>query len=347
MALDSSTVRISFNPGEAERGGAARHPRAHRRVEDLGVALEDVGDTHGHRAVDEDEQVRDAVLGEQFRQVPEDLLRALEREARHDDVAAAPPGLGDHRGEALLDLHARVVDPIAVGRLDDDPVGVRRRLRIVEQRLVPAADVPGEEQPPPVRAEPPVDEDRGRAEDVAGVAEARREAAAERDLVAIGGRREERERRLHVLRRVERHLGVRTGAPLALVALPLEGRVLDLEFGGIGEHDRGDLRRDGRRHDPSAEAVAHQPRQVAAVVDVGVREQHRVDGGGGDGEGLPVAGQELPLLVEPAVDEHARAPVLEQVARAGDVVGGAEEGQPGRGPGLAPFSATLHGTSVR
>ena len=62
------------------------------------------------------------------------------------------------------------------------------------------------------------------------------------------------------------------------------------------------------------------------MVDVGVGEQHRCDGGGQEGEGAVVQfALGLRALEHAAVDEHARCRRLDKVAGAGDGAGGAME----------------------
>jgi len=59
-----------------------------------------------------------------------------------------------------------------------------------------------------------------------------------------------------------------------------------------------------RRPDRAAEAVGHEPRQVAGVVDVRVGQDDVVDRGGFDRQGLPVAQpQVLEALEQAAVDQ--------------------------------------------
>ena len=75
-----------------------------------------------------------------------------------------------------------------------------------------------------------------------------------------------------------------------------------------------------------------EPRQIAAMIEMGVREDNRVDAAGGKRQRLPVAfAQFLQALEEAAVDENAHAGGVEKVFRAGYRARGAEESQ-GRHP---------------
>ena len=72
--------------------------------------------------------------------------------------------------------------------------------------------------------------------------------------------------------------------------------------------------------------LLHQRRQEAAVVEVGVAEHHGVDRRRLDRKRRPVAlAQRLVALEQPAVEQDARTAGVDQVARAGDRVGGTEE----------------------
>ena len=156
---------------------------------------------------------------------------------------------------------------------------------------------------------------------------------------------------VHRGQRVERPDGVglgveREGRGVLGVAPPVGPcRLLLVEVAGVGQHDAGQLGRAGRAPHRSPEAVAHEGRQVAAVVDVGVGEHDRVDAGRRDGEALPVAlPQLLQALEEAAVDEHPTGGRVEQEAGAGDGAGGPEEAQD-RVVGAVRRDA--HGANVR
>ena len=84
----------------------------------------------------------------------------------------------------------------------------------------------------------------------------------------------------------------------------------------------------------AGETLAHHARQVARVVEVRVREQHRVDLPRLEGRARPVA---QPELLEPlehaAVDQHPRAIRLEQLLAPGDRARRAVEGESHRRAG--------------
>ncbi|MNW22643.1 hypothetical protein D3C71_2242630 [compost metagenome] len=57
----------------------------------------------------------------------------------------------------------------------------------------------------------------------------------------------------------------------------------------VGQQDAAKLRGAHGAEDPTAEAVAHQQRQIAAVIDMGMREHHRIERSRIDRKGVPIA----------------------------------------------------------
>lgn len=65
--------------------------------------------------------------------------------------------------------------------------------------------------------------------------------------------------------------------------------------------------------DPARETVPHQRWKIAAVVDVGVGEEHIVDRRRLDGKPLPVPqAQFFETLKQAAIDQHTAAAVLQK-----------------------------------
>jgi hypothetical protein len=77
--------------------------------------------------------------------------------------------------------------------------------------------------------------------------------------------------------------------------------------------------------DRPAEALLDELGHEARVVDVGVRQQERVDLAGGNRKAVPVAELEFPLLKQAAIDHHLLAGDREDILAAGDLPTGAEE----------------------
>jgi len=102
--------------------------------------------------------------------------------------------------------------------------------------------------------------------------------------------------------------------------------IVGLNFGAIKQHKRRQIARRGSRIDGTAKTAANQRRQVTAVIDVGVRQDHRVNGLGVKGKLTVLFECDLSLaLVEPTVQQHLFAGNVNQVHRSGDRLGGTPE----------------------
>ena len=113
------------------------------------------------------------------------------------------------------------------------------------------------------------------------------------------------------------------GSPARRIA-PIEGGYLRfLNASCIGQQIGAQVDSAARGHDPSAEAFAHELRQQAAVVDVGMGQEHGIDVGRAEWKGTIVQClQRLRSLKQTAVDQQAvRIRALEQIARAGHGAG--------------------------
>jgi len=89
--------------------------------------------------------VRYFICFEQFAEVVEDILCSFEREARDDDIAAGSFRGVYYIGDLFFYVAFILVDPVAVGGLDEDIVGLVEDGRVVDDGPVGSADVAGEE----------------------------------------------------------------------------------------------------------------------------------------------------------------------------------------------------------
>src|SRR5437016_1384463 len=105
-------------------------------------------------------------------------------------------------------------------------------------------------------------------------------------------------------------------------------RVFFLDVRRIWQDERAEIARARSAEDSAAESGADQARQVPAMIQMRVGEDHRVDAARIDRQRRPVPlAQLLQSLEEPAVDEHAVIADVEQMLGAGDRAGGAEKRQ--------------------
>ena len=167
--------------------------------------------------------------------------------------------------------------------------------------------------------------DGGGTEQMPGVPEARANARCDPDPFAIAHGPELREARLRVLGRVDRLHGVL--AALFVAAIELRDFAF-LDVAGIGQHHRAEIGRCGCRENGAGVAVLDELRNEAAVIDMRVRQDHRVDIFRREREG-PVVQLLLRLgsLKHAAVDENAGLACVEQEARTRDRMRGAMEGK--------------------
>ena len=114
----------------------------------VGVVAIDVGGLGGHRRVEVEREERDLAALDQPIELPDDLLGPADRERRDEEDAA---GVGDHPdglGEDADRLGLRLVLAAAVGRFDEDVVGVGQRRRVAQDRRAGPSEVAGEDDRP-------------------------------------------------------------------------------------------------------------------------------------------------------------------------------------------------------
>ena len=219
--------------------------------------------------------------------------------------------------------------PVGVGGLDDQGVDrARRRLGVAHDGKPAAADVAGEHQPLVAAfGDPKID--GGRAQDVAGLEELERQVLPEIEDPAIGYADHEVLHRDGVPQRVER---LALGQRLAVALEELV--VLLLDVPRIGQHDRAQVAGGGGAVHRAVEPLLDQERQPAGVVDVRVTQHHAIDPPGIEGQPrVQRVGLGPAALEQPGVEQDPGSRGLEQVHRAGDLAGGAPEGQSGGGHG--------------
>ena len=311
--------------GHPERAGVPA-ARQQGRVDGGQRPAVDVEGLQGHRAVDVHGHRGHQALRHQGADAQQHELGAVDRERRHEQAAAACDRAPDRRGEHVVAAVGRWgrVRAVAVGRLHDDHVGRGRVLPPWHEGVVGTAQVTAEQHPRPVGDE----QGTRRPEDVPRRLQRHGDVVGERHVVVQRHPVQQRQGAFDVGRVVERQGG----------AVPGDARlggvrgILLLQVGAVAQHDRRQLGRLRGAEHGGVEPTAHQAGEVAAVVEVRVREHHAVEGRGVDREVVPVALAQLTQpLVEPCVDEHPRRGGLDQEAAAGHGAGSPPEGQRGAG----------------
>ena len=295
-------------------------------VEVSEVVLVGLEGAEGHGGVEVDGDGGDGAGFFEFAEDVEEALGAADGEGGDEDGGVALEGFVEGGGELFADGFG-LVEAVSVGGLHDEEVDVVGLGRGAEDGVVGAADVAGEDELAlAVGSVGGLEVEEGGAEDVAHVAELGAEAWGGVEDFAVGD----------AFEAVEGALGVafgeegEGGAVLGVAFLVGPVGFFLLEVGGVLEEDVGELGGGVGGVDGTLEAVLDEAGEVADVVDVGVGEDDGVDGGGLDGEGVPVLEAVfLGALEEAAIDEDAAAAGFEEVAGAGDGAGGAEEAEGG------------------
>jgi len=192
-----------------------------------------------------------------------------------------------------------------------------------------------------------------RAEDVPGPPEAGLNTGDHFEGLAEVVGPEVVERGPGIVLRVEGQGGLVSGPSVAVGVLGL----LLLQVAAVGEDDADELAGRRRAVHGTVEPVEDQPREVTAVVEMGVGQHHGVDGRRVHGEARPVLEPELlEPLEQAAVDEEPAPAVIEEELAPRHRAHAAEEGDrcrlrvhadEGRAPHLGRAATVRRGSRVR
>ena len=209
----------------------------------------------------------------------DDDLRAAEAEGRDQHLAAARQRAAHHVAHAGRHLVHAFVNAAAVGAFADQQVGRRHHRRLAQERQAAPAEVAGEGDAADAGRPRDGQLRHRRAEDVPRVHEAQPDV------------------RRHVMRRLVgdddallgHAMGVRTAVQRRRSCVrPVNDAgnygVVFVDAGRIAEHHGRQVARGRRAVDRPGKALVNQVGKVAAVVHVGVTEDHGVDFSGGEGE---------------------------------------------------------------
>jgi hypothetical protein len=157
---------------------------------------------------------------------------------------------------------------------------------------------------------------------VAGLGKRARQAGQDHERAVVADRHELAEGGRGVLLGV-----VRLDLVVGVLPVPVLGVFL-LNPAAVLEHDGSQVAGRRRRVDRPGKALLDQVRQVAAVVDVGVAEDDRLQLGGRDGEvAVGLSRLAAMALVQAAIDGQPTPAGLDVVHRARDLPGGPVEQQ--------------------
>jgi hypothetical protein len=249
----------------------------------------------------------------------------------------------------------RGVLAVAVRRFDQDEVAVADRRRVVQDRRVAPPEIAGEHDRGRGRSIRDAQLDDRRAEDVARVAEGGLGAIEQVHLRVVGDRLELGHGLLDVGHGIEggarhRHpLGRRSSQLGGHLRVVLDGRLLArelgvvgrrvvrvllapavlglfLQLGGVAQDDLGEVGGAAGGVDRSSKAGLDEGRDAPAMVEMGVCQEHRVEGLGIVGKGHSIAAHLFWRALEhAAVDEDLALTSGDQELRAGDGPDGPQE----------------------
>ena len=267
--------------------------------------FEHLGDSNGHGAVEKGGDGIDFFFEKKFVEVIKNFLGPFDGEAGYDDVSAGGAGFVDDAGERFFDFKGVRMFAIAVGRFDDDVIGVFKEGRVAEDGFVFSADVTGEDNGALGSITSGFKFDHGGAEDVSGVVKSCLDGIGDIGGFFVFNRSIEFGAFLGVFGIVKGHDGARSSATFFLMPFEFVGGVFHLQMGRIEQDDLGDFGGGLGAEYFTVEAVLDEFGQIAAVVEVGVGQEYRVDGRGRYGQGIPVSIEELSFLVESTIDENS------------------------------------------
>jgi hypothetical protein len=319
-------VAHELDPAESQRILSLSDRRRRLVIEHFRMPLHDRLDVRRERAVHEDLHVGNPPGGDQAIERVDDLLGPPHREGGDHDPAPPLDRAADDPLERAMQGLFVGVGLSAVGALDDQPVGVRKRQRVPDDRPMRTSEVSGEDERSRVAVPAPRDPHGGRAHDMAGLVKGRLDAGDRFEGRFVVVRDELGQRLLHVAHAVERLIE----PAFVLPAIPAPGAVqpfgvLLLDVRGVEEHRAAQISGRGRGVDRPLEPASNQERDRAAMIDVGVGEDQRVDRSRMERE-RPISGLGLGAapLEEPAVEQHGAVAAREEMLR------------PGHGPRRAP-----------
>lgn len=154
--------------------------------------------------------------------------------------------------------------------------------------------------------------------------ECQRRVARKLNGLTEGDGREELKRTFRIANAVERQGGLVLRESLAVGVFG----ILLLQIAAVFKDQLGHIARGLGCEDAAAKAVAHQLRQIAGMVEMGMGQHDGVDAGGLDRQGLPIQlAQVLEALEQATVDQDALSIMSQEMFRASDGAGTAQRGQ--------------------
>ena len=290
------------------------------------VSGKDFGSGAGQRRVHIDLEIGDGFYHTFLLHLPdevEELLGASHRKGGDDHVAALAEGLVDDLGQSFGVVAVLVlVEPVAVGALGEDIVGLVNVLGVPDDGLVLVADVARKDDFTGFALFSQPHLGAGRTQQVAGVGKAHLHPGHRLYELAIFAGFQMGEGFFRVSHGIEGlHRG--TVGPFALLILPLGVALLNV--GRVAEHDGKNLAGQPGTADGTGIALLVEQGNASGVVDVGMGHHDGVDTARKEGKlGVILL---VPSLLETAVHQDPFPVAFHAVTAAGNRLRRAEKGQ--------------------
>ena len=159
---------------------------------------------------------------------------------------------------------------------------MRRLFGAEQQRIARFAEIAREQHGRFVRPFRELQEDAGRAQDMAGVDEGRTDAFGQCDRLVVSSRPSKTADGVERIdQRVQRNNRAHFAVLVVLCLLRLVAGVFLLQMGGVDHHQPGQLRGRRRGDDLAAKSPLGEQRQPAAMIEMGMGQEDIVDAGRG------------------------------------------------------------------
>lgn len=240
---------------------------------ELGVGFSGL---HAHGAIDKDGDLRHLSAGDELLHVPEDGLCAADGEGGNQQAASVVDALF-HGGKQLrADFAHWGMFGVPVGAFGDDQIDRRgEQFGIADDGRVVAANVGGKEKSSRFARFGPFENDVRRAHDVAGVVKGESDAVTKLGALAVLNVFECLNDRRNICGSIKRVDLLGAGGALSLIQI---ARIFFLNLSRIHEHDAGDGSSTGRAIDRAFVARAEEDGKLAAMIEMAMRKDHRIDG---------------------------------------------------------------------
>ena len=203
-----------------------------------------------------------------------DLLGASHGKGRNDDLAVLIKGFANQPADVVVRIGLGRMFPVSVGAFHLKEIDILDHLRVAQDFVPAAPDVSTEQVAEPAVPFADVEDDLCGTQDVAGVPERHGHAVGNRKGAVVVQSDKLADGLFGILLRIERFNG-RLPEFGSFAGDKLGVRALDLR--GILEHDAGQIACGEGAVNVPGEPLAAEIGQVAAVINVRVAQNHRVD----------------------------------------------------------------------